>query len=423
MANLKVLVIGSGAREHALAWKLTQSPKIGAVFAAPGNAGTASIGTNLAIKVDDFDHLAKAVEREKIDLVVVGPENPLADGIVDSFRAIQIPIFGPTKAAAQIESSKAFSKALFQKYGIPCAASRTFSDSRQAREYVREQPVPVVVKADGLAAGKGVVIAETEREAQDAVDSIMEAKAFGSAGNQVIIEERLVGREMSYFVVTDGQHILPLAPACDYKRVFDGDSGPNTGGMGSYSPPNFYTEALGQKVLSCIIQPTVEAMAAEKRPYQGVLYAGLMIDAQGEPRLLEYNARLGDPECQVILPRLRSDLLDIIQGSVDGNLNAVRPQWTDDVCVGIVLASAGYPRHYRTGMPISGLDSLDKEVLVFHAGTARSGAFDVVTNGGRVLTLVALGKTTDEARARIYNNLPRIRFEGMQYRSDIAKFH
>jgi phosphoribosylamine---glycine ligase len=321
-----------------------------------------------------------------------------------------------------LEASKAFSKALFQKYNIPCAKSQTFTDQKTAQEYVKQQCAPLVIKADGLAAGKGVIMAETLDQAYEALSSIMESKAFGAAGNKVIVEEKLTGKEMSYFAVTDGTSILPMIPACDYKRANDGDQGLNTGGMGSYSPPYFYTAELGQNVLKAIVGPTVKAMDKENRRYQGVLYAGLMIN-NNEPKLLEYNARFGDPECQVIMPRLKSDLLDIILGVVNGDLKSVKPQWSESACVGVALASGGYPVKYKTGLPITGLDEVDKDVIVFHAGTrlgSRPG--EVLTSGGRVLTVVALGKTTDEAREKIYANISRIKFEGAHYRKDIAKF-
>jgi phosphoribosylamine--glycine ligase len=419
---LKVLVIGSGAREHTLVWKLAQSPKVNTLYAAPGNAGTAKIAHNLNIKATDKEALGKAVKDERIDLVVVGPEDPLAEGVVDYFCKEGVPAFGPTRAAAQLEASKAFSKAFFQKYGIPCAQSETFNDLLSARDYVNKLETRLVIKADGLAAGKGVIMAQDTREALEALDQVMKTRAFGAAGDKVIIEEWLTGKEMSFFAITDGQTILPLVPACDYKRVNDGDGGLNTGGMGSYSPPYFFTPDLGKTVLNTILEPTVKYMAREGRTYQGVLYAGLMIE-NNNPKLLEYNVRFGDPECQVILPRLKSDLLDIILGVVNGNLKSVKAEWTSDACVGVILASGGYPEKYQTGYPITGLDQLDKDIMVFHAGTkpgAQPG--EVLTNGGRVLTVVALGKNTDEARQKIYANIPKIHFEGIQYRKDIAKF-
>jgi phosphoribosylamine---glycine ligase len=419
--TLKVLVIGNGAREHALVWKLAKSKVVSQIFAAPGNAGTAQIAVNLDIKPTDIDSLSRAALERRVELVVVGPEAPLADGIVDHFQKIGIPIFGPTKAAAQIEASKAFSKMLLQKYGIPCAKSQTFSDQASAARYIRAQGAPLVVKADGLAAGKGVIIADTVQQAIDAISGMMQDKNFGPAGDKVVIEEKLSGREMSFFAFSDGKNVLPMVPACDYKRVFDGDLGPNTGGMGSYSPPVFYTSELGQKVLSTIVEPAIQAMEKENRAYKSILYSGLMIYNQ-EPKVLEFNARFGDPECQVTIPRLKSDLLDIILGVINGNLKSVKTEWTEEACVGVVLVSSGYPGNYKTGFPITGLDSLDKDIMVFHAGTkVGDKPGQILTNGGRVLTVAALGKNIREAREKVYANIPKISFEGCQYRKDIAK--
>jgi phosphoribosylamine--glycine ligase len=420
-AVLKVLVVGNGAREHALIWKLAQSPRIRSLFAAPGNAGTAQIATNLDIKPNDFAALGTAVKQNQIELVVVGPEGPLVEGIADYFQKLGIPIFGPSRAAAQLEGSKAFSKNLFQKNGIPCARSKTFSDLESARKYIQEMGAPLVIKADGLAAGKGVIMAETVQQALDGVSAIMESRAFGSAGDRVVIEEWLVGREMSFFAITDGQSVLPLVPACDYKRVSDGDLGLNTGGMGSYSPTTFYTHELGQKIISTIIEPTIRAMAEGGTPFQGILYAGLMVK-DNQPKLLEYNVRFGDPECQVILPRLKSDFMDIVMGVVNKNLQSVKPDWNSDPCVGVVLASGGYPGNYRTGLPIHGLDAMSEDIIVFHAGTKIGESGQVLTNGGRVLTVVSTGSTIEEARQRIYSDIDKIQFEGAQYRRDIARF-
>ncbi len=418
---MNVLVIGSGAREHALTWKLAHSPGVNSLYCAPGNAGTGQVAQNLNIRPGDFESLHSAVKNNRIEFIVVGPENPLADGIVDYFQQFGIPIFGPTRAAAAIESSKAFAKELFEKYGIPCARSRTFNDIAAARQYIQSQGAPLVIKADGLAAGKGVIMAETVGAALAAVSKIMENKAFGDAGYKVIIEEKLSGKEMSFFAFTDGQRVLPIVPACDYKKADDGDEGLNTGGMGSYSPPYFYTPELGQKIVGKIILPTIQAMAKENRVYRGVLYAGLMVN-NGEPKLLEYNARFGDPECQVILPRLKSDLLEIFLAVVNGNLDSIRPVWDEQACVGVVLASGGYPEAYQTGYPVNGLESVDKDVLVFHAGTrVDENSGQVVTSGGRVLTLVALGPTTGEARSKIYRNILRLNFTGIHYRRDIAQ--
>jgi len=361
------------------------------------------------------------VAQEKgVELVVVGPEAPLAEGIVDRFQEIGIPIFGATKQAAQIESSKAFAKELMQKYAVPCARSVTFSDYDQASEYLKQQTPPIVVKADGLAAGKGVIVAESMAQAQDALASIMKDKTLGAAGNKVVIEECLVGKEMSSFAFTDGQDIVPMVPACDYKRVYDGDQGPNTGGMGSYSPPYFFNPNLARTVSETIMEPTVKAMAQEKTPYRGVLYGGLMVTSDG-PKVLEFNARFGDPEAQVTLPRLKTDLVDIMLAVINGNLGQVNVEWSQDACVGVVMASGGYPGSYKTGFPITGLDSLDRDIVVFHAGTKIGSApGQILTSGGRVLTVVAMGKTLAHAREKVYHNISRINFEGDHYRKDIA---
>ncbi len=400
-------------------WKLAQSPKVSQIYVAPGNAGTARIARNLDISPTDITGLARIVREKSIEMVVVGPEGPLAEGIVDYFQGIGVPIFGPTKEAARIESSKAFAKELMQKYGIPCARSVSFSNYEQAKEYVRRQPPPIVIKADGLAAGKGVIITDSTPQAIEALADIMELKTLGAAGDRVVIEECLSGKEMSTFAFTDGQTVVPMVPACDYKRVFDGDRGPNTGGMGSYSPPSFYTPELGREVAETIMEPTVKAMAKEKRRYKGVLYGGLMITAEG-PKALEFNARFGDPETQVTLPRLQTDLVEIMLAVINGNLNRLKVEWNEDACVGVVLASGGYPGSYQTGFPITGLDSVDKDVLVFHAGTAESEKGKIVTSGGRVLTVVAMGQTLAEARKKVYNNILRITFKGCHYRKDIA---
>jgi phosphoribosylamine--glycine ligase len=420
---LRILVVGGGAREHTLVWKLVQSPKAKEIYVAPGNAGTAQIAANLNLKADDIEGLAKAAREKAIDLVVVGPEAPLAKGIVDHFQGIGIPIFGPMRLAAEIESSKVFARELMQKYGIPCARGISFSDYTKAREYLKQQTPPLVVKADGLAAGKGVTVADSLPQALDALHNIMEAKAFGTSGDRVIIEERLVGKEMSSLAFTDGKTVIPMVSACDYKPAFDDDQGPNTGGMGSFSPPYFATPELYQRVNETILKPAVAAMAQEGRPYKGVLYGGLMAtqDTQDGPKVLEFNARFGDPETQVMLPLLKTDLMDIILAVINGKLNQIDVAWSRDACAGVVMASGGYPGSYQTGFPITGLDSLDRDILVFQAGTRldpESG--QVVTSGGRVLTVVATGKTLTEAREKVYNNITRIHFEGGHYRRDIA---
>ncbi len=415
---MRILVIGGGAREHTLVWKLNQSPKVKEIYVAPGNAGTGLIAQNLDIGATDLEALAQAAQERSIDLAVVGPEAPLAQGIVDLFEKRRIPCFGPTREATKIEWSKVFAKELMQKYGIPCGQSRSFSSFEEARAYLQAQQLPIVVKADGLAAGKGSIVAQSQEEALTALSGIMEQRIFGSAGDQVLVEECLQGREVSLLAFTDGKTVIPMVPACDYKRAFDGDHGPNTGGMGSYSPPSFFDQKMTNRVRDTILEPAVKAMAEEGKPFKGILYAGLIMTAEG-PKVLEFNARFGDPENQVMIPRLKSDLLEIMLAVVDGTLDKTRVEWSDEACVGVVMASGGYPGSYTTGFPIEGLDTVDKDILIFHAGTkARNGT--TYTDGGRVLTVAATGKTLAEARSKVYLNLPRIHFEGCHYRRDIA---
>ncbi|MCK4369395.1 MAG: phosphoribosylamine--glycine ligase [Dehalococcoidales bacterium] len=416
---MKILVVGGGAREHTLVWKLAQSPKVKEIYVAPGNAGTAKIARNLDIKPGDIESLAKVAKEKSIVLTVVGPESPLAEGIADQFLIRGLQIFGATRQATEIESSKVFAKELMQKYNIPCAKSTSFSDYNKAKEYIKRQKPPIVVKADGLAAGKGVIVADSIPQALDALSDMMEAKAFGAAGDRVVIEEHLSGKEMSVFAFTDGHTVIPMVSACDYKPVFDGDRGPNTGGMGSYSPPQFMTPVLAKTVRETIMEPAVSAMHDEGRTYRGVLYGGLMI-TNNEPKVLEFNARFGDPEAQVTLPLLKTDLVDIMLAVIDNKLDQIEVEWSEDACVGVVMASAGYPGSYKTGLPITGLDNLDKDILVFHAGTKVGSEGQVLTSGGRVLTVVAVGKTIAEARDKVYANIPRIHFEGCHYRKDIA---
>jgi phosphoribosylamine--glycine ligase len=416
---LNILVIGKGAREHAITWKIARSPRTKELFVAPGNAGTARIARNIAINVADNEGLLNFARENRIDLTVVGPEQPLANGIVDVFQAAGLAIFGPTRKAARIESSKVFAKDLMQRHGIPCARSRTFSDIKEAKNYVRTQPSPVVVKADGLAEGKGVIIAGTVAEAEKALDDIMGARAFGEAGEKVVIEEHLTGREMSYFVFTDGRTIVPTVPACDYKRVHDGDQGPNTGGMGSYSPPEFYNDLLGTIIMKTIMVPATLALADEACPYRGTLYGGLMI-TNNTPRVIEFNARLGDPETQVVLPRLKTDLVEIMLAVLENRLDRMKIEFDSSACVGVVIASGGYPGKYRTGYPITGLEDLDKDIIIFHAGTRLGENSEALTAGGRVLTVVGMGKDLAEARTKVYKNITRIGFEGCFYRKDIA---
>ena len=415
---LKVLVVGNGAREHALVWKLSRSPKVSEIYAAPGNAGIASIASILNFKPTDITSLAAAAEEHKFDLTVVGPEVPLAQGIVDLFESRGLRVFGPSKAAAWIEASKVFSKELMRKYGIPCAKSESFTSFQAAVNYVKKQPCPIVLKADGLAAGKGVIIANTTDEALTALSDIMEKRTFGDAGCSVVVEEFLNGKEVSLLAFTDGSTVVPMVPACDYKRVGDGDTGLNTGGMGSYSPPGFFGPDMVAKVKKTILEPTVRAMAKEGHLYKGVLYAGLMVTPDG-PRVMEFNCRFGDPETQAMLPRLDSDLADIMPAVIDSRLKKVKINWKSDACVGVILASGGYPGKYATGFPISGLDAVDDDVMVFHAGT-RFKDDEICTDGGRVLTVTALGRNIAEARDKVYSNISRIRFDGCHYRRDIA---
>ncbi|MEE8470889.1 MAG: phosphoribosylamine--glycine ligase [Dehalococcoidia bacterium] len=412
------MVIGGGAREHTLAWKLLQSETVEEVYVAPGNAGTAQIARNLDIPPTDLAALSQAAEELKIGLAVVGPEAPLAAGLVDILQRSGIPAFGPTREAALIESSKVFAKKLMQKYGIPCAKDAIFSSFEEARDYVRKQHPPLVIKADGLAAGKGAIVAQSIDEALQALSDIMKSRVFGEAGNQVLVEECLVGQEASLLAFTDGRTVVPMVPARDYKRALDQDLGPNTGGMGVYSPPRFFNSELGETVTKTIMEPTVQAMAQEGKPYKGVLYAGLMLTSEG-PKVLEFNARFGDPETQAQLPLLKTDLVSIMMAVVDGNLADTKIEWSDDACVGVVVASDGYPGSYKTGYPIQGLDEVDPDILTFHSGTRTDGG-KICTAGGRVLTVVATGKSVAEAREKVYVNLPHIRFDGCHYRKDIA---
>jgi phosphoribosylamine--glycine ligase len=402
-----------------LVWKIVQSPRVERVFAAPGNAGTAAIAENLNLRPTDIEGLSKAAKEKGIDLVVVGPEAPLASGIVDYFDNLGIPIFGPTKAATQVESSKVFARNLMEKYRIPCPEGAIFSSCSEASEYIQERHLPVVIKADGLAAGKGVIIAGSMAEGRQAIGDIMETKVFGSAGDRVIIDEYVSGREVSLIAFTDGKTVSPMVPACDYKKIRDNDQGPNTGGMGSYSPPGFFSAEMTEKVTKDILVPAVKAMAEEGILYKGVLYAGLMI-ANGEPVVLEFNARFGDPETQVVLPLLKTDLVDILMAVVQGDLDRLKIEWSSEACVGVVLASGGYPGSYKTGFPIQGMDTVDEDVLVFHAGTKLGNDGIIYTEGGRVLTVAGVGKDMAEARKEVYRNIPNIYFEGCYHRKDIA---
>jgi phosphoribosylamine--glycine ligase len=416
---MKLLVIGSGGREHALAWKLAQSPRVQKVFVAPGNGGTASENGVENVSLTGIEELVAFSRKEKIHLTVVGPEAPLAAGIVDAFRDAGQKIFGPTRAAAQLEASKDFAKSFMARHKIPTAAHRTFEAGETAKAYVAERGAPIVVKADGLAAGKGVVVASSVPEAHAAIDRMMTQQALGAAGARLVVEEFLEGEEASFIVMSDGAHVLPLATSQDHKRLCDGDAGPNTGGMGAYSPAPVVTPKIHARVMREIIAPTIQGMAQEGTPYMGFLYAGLMIDKAGNPKTLEFNCRLGDPETQPIILRLKSDLLDLIERASDGTLDQVEPQWDRRAALGVVVAAAGYPDEPRKGDAITGLPKPAADCRVFHAGTRLEGKA-VLTNGGRVLCVTALGDSVKMARARAYEALEGIRFEGMQYRKDIA---
>ena len=416
---MRVMVIGNGSREHAIAWKLKASPRVTEVYVAPGNAGTALLGVNLDAKPTDAGALLAAARAHAIDLTVVGPEMSLEAGVVDAFEAEGRRIVGPTQAAARIESSKAFAKRLMERAGIPTGRAEVFTSYGEAREYVSLTPAPVVIKADGLAAGKGVRVCETTAEALDALREAMEERVFGDAGSQVLVEECLTGQEISVFTFTDGVHLSPLLAACDYKRIGDGDVGLNTGGMGAYSPPLAWNAELAERVMAEVMAPAVRALADESCPFRGMLYGGLMLTPEG-PKVIEFNARLGDPETQVVLPRMESDLLDVFEAILDGTIDRTPIAWSTRPAVGVVLASGGYPDAYKTGYPVVGLDDVDDDVAVFHAGTALDAAGSVVTAGGRVLTVAAMGETLEDARTHAYENAARIGFEGAQYRRDIA---
>jgi len=420
---MKILVIGSGGREHALAWKVACSDAVSEVFVAPGNAGTAREPklSNVPIDPLDFDELAAFVARHDIALTIVGPEAPLVAGIVDHFAARGLRCFGPSRAAAQLEGSKAFAKDFLARHGIPTAAYASFEDEIAALAYVREQGAPIVVKADGLAAGKGVIVAATLVEAETAVRDMLSGNAFGAAGARVVIEEFLEGEEASFIVLADGRSALPLATSQDHKRAGDGDTGPNTGGMGAYSPAPVVDAATHARILEQVIQPTLAGLAQEGTPYTGFLYAGLMIDPAGNPKVIEFNCRCGDPETQPIMLRLRSDLASLCLAALDGKLSETEAQWDERPAIGVVLAAGGYPGKYTMGLPITGLDDVreDPTLKIFHAGTRlEDGA--VVTAGGRVLCATALGDDLESARARCYAAADRIVWEGKTWRRDIA---
>ncbi len=426
---MKVLVIGGGGREHAIAWKIAQSPKVQMVFVAPGNGGTAMDKRLKNVAITDLAALADFAQAERIGLTVVGPEGPLAAGVVDLYRARGLRVFGPSKAAAQLESSKAFSKDFMRRHGIPTAAHETFSDAAAAHAYVDQTGAPIVIKADGLAAGKGVVVAETLVQAHRAVDWMLGGNsgvAHNACGARVVIEEFLVGEEASFIVIADGKTVLPLATSQDHKRLLDGDAGPNTGGMGAYSPAPVVTPNVHAKVMHEIIQPTLAGMAKDGIPYTGFLYAGLMIDAEGNPKALEFNCRMGDPETQPIMMRLKSDLLEVMTHAADGTLDQIELQWDRRYALGVVMAAHGYPERPRKADVVSGLpptlpgsEPESAEAMVFHAGTTQLSKA-LVTSGGRVLCVTALGESAKAAQARAYETLATIRFDGMQFRRDIG---
>ncbi|MFC7297593.1 phosphoribosylamine--glycine ligase [Herminiimonas aquatilis] len=416
---MKILVVGSGGREHALAWKLAQSERIQMVYVAPGNGGTALDDRLKNVAITDPRALAEFAQQENIALTVVGPETPLAAGIVNIFRDLGLKIFGPTKEAAQLESSKDFAKSFMQRHAIPTAEYQTFSEVKAAHEYIDRKGAPIVIKADGLAAGKGVVVAMTLDEAHQAVDAMLSDNKLGDAGARVVIEEFLAGEEASFIVMVDGKNILPLATSQDHKRLLDNDEGPNTGGMGAYSPAPIVTPALHARVMREIIQPTVQGMAKDGITFTGFLYAGLMIDEQGNPKTLEFNCRMGDPETQPIMARLKTDLVGVMEHAVNGTLDSIELEWDRRTALGVVLAAAGYPDAPRKGDVITGIPAETVDSVTFHAGTTLTGT-QLTTSGGRVLSVVGLGDSVKVAQKKAYDVIDHIRFDGAQFRRDIG---
>ncbi len=418
---MNVLIVGSGGREHALAWKIVKSPLVGKTYAAPGNAGIADVAECVNIKTDDIESLLAFAKREAIDLTVVGPETPLVAGIVDRFQAEGLKIFGPTRAAAKLEGSKVFSKSIMKKYKVPTAEYRVFENTNDAKQYIVECEPPIVVKADGLAGGKGVIICNTAEEGVRAVNDLIEQQIFGEAGKRVVIEQFLQGEELSVLAFTDGEKILPLASAQDHKRVYDNDLGPNTGGMGAYSPCPLVNEAQLDAVVQKAIRPIVKGLAQEGIRYTGVIYAGLMMTEKG-PFVLEYNCRFGDPETQAILPRLKNDIVPVLLQVAEGKLKQNTLEWDPRACVSVVMASGGYPASYKKGFIIKGLDELKpkRDVVAFHAGTVRGADRQYITDGGRVLAISALGTDLKEARERAYQAIDSIFFRDMHFRKDIG---
>ncbi|ODS12645.1 phosphoribosylamine--glycine ligase [Vibrio scophthalmi] len=419
---MDVLIIGSGGREHALGWKVAQNPNVDTIFIAPGNAGTALEPKleNVNIDVEDIAGLVAFAQEKSIELTIVGPEAPLVIGVVDAFQAVGLPIFGPSQAAAQLEGSKAFTKDFLARHDIPTGSYANFTEIEPALAYVRQQGAPIVVKADGLAAGKGVIVAMTLTEAEEAIKDMLAGNAFGEAGSRVVIEEFLEGEEASFIVMVDGENVLPMATSQDHKRVGDKDTGPNTGGMGAYSPAPVVTQEIHDRIMQEVIYPTVRGMAAEGNPYTGFLYAGLMIDSTGTPKVIEYNCRFGDPETQPIMMRMQSDMVELCLAAIDKKLDQVESKWDPRASIGIVLAAGGYPAAYGKGDVISGLPQLEVEgEKVFHAGTANRDG-EIVTNGGRVLCATALGNSVSEAQQRAYELAKQVSWNGVFFRSDIG---
>ena len=417
---MKVLVIGSGGREHTLIWKIAQNPKVSQIYCAPGNAGISQLAQCIDINADNIEELVDFAKKEKIDLTVVGPELPLSKGIVNEFNRWSLKIFGPSKEATEIESSKVFSKYLMKKYNIPTANYEVFGNSKEALNYIKQQAFPLVIKADGLAAGKGVFIVKNLDQAGDALDILMEEKKFGEAGKQVVIEEFLEGEEVSILAFCDGKAVVPMISSQDHKKIFDNDQGSNTGGMGAYSPVPFYTAEIKEKVCREILKPAVKGLQNEEREYKGVLYAGLILTKEG-PKVLEFNARFGDPETQVVLPGLKTDLLDILNAVIEGSLHKINIEWKNNSAVCVVVASGGYPGKYQKDKVISGLERLKKmeDVIAFHAGTKFQDG-KIVTSGGRVLGITACDNTISKAKEKAYEGVEEIYFEDMYYRKDIA---
>jgi len=417
---MKVLIIGSGGREHALVWKIIQSPKVSQIYCAPGNAGISQLAQCIDINADNIEELVDFAQKEKIDLTVVGPELPLSRGIVNEFNKQGLRIFGPNKEATEIESSKVFSKYLMKKYNIPTANYEVFQNSEEAFDYIKQQTFPLVIKADGLAAGKGVFIVKNLNQAGDALNTLMKKKTFGEAGRQIVIEEFLEGEEVSILAFSDGKTVVPMVSSQDHKKIFDNDQGPNTGGMGAYSPVPFYPNEFKKTVLEGILKPTVKGLQSEGREYKGVLYAGLVLTKEG-PKVLEFNARFGDPETQVVLPRLKTDLVDILNAVIEGSLYKINIEWNNNSAVCVVVASGGYPSKYQKGKVISGLERLErmKDIIAFHAGTNFQDN-KVITSGGRVLGITAWDETISKAKERAYKGVKEIYFEDMYYRKDIA---